>query len=172
MPRSESLQQLKHSAPELASSITLDYLELYGLRPSVEKIKEAGIHARVASPRILKPSEQKIIRFLLSLNCDILVRSGGLLYDLIQTTESDNAPTTRPQVDWRFQPQRRELGNCLDFTRLRRNACYTGIRFEFRTNSRVNRKSSTYETRSHRLLSFASFPHGTLCILSIPFRWH
>ena len=93
-----SLQQLKHSAPELACSITLDYLELYGLRPSVEKIKDAGIHARVASPRILKPSEQKIIRFLLSLKCDILVRSGGLLYDLIQTTESDNAPTSRPQL--------------------------------------------------------------------------
>lgn len=91
-----SLQQLKRSTPDLASSITLDYLELYGLRPSVEKIKEAGIQPRVASPRILKPSEQKIIRFLLSLNCDILVRSGGLLYDLIQTTGKDQ--TARPQL--------------------------------------------------------------------------
>jgi U32 family peptidase len=94
----ESLQQLKNSAPELASSITLDYLELYGLRPSVEKIKEAGIQPRVASPRILKPSEQKIIRFLLSLNCDILVRSGGLLYDLIQTTEGESETTARPKL--------------------------------------------------------------------------
>ena len=91
-----SLQQLKRSTPDMASSITLDYLELYGLRPSVEKIKEAGIQPRVASPRILKPSEQKIIRFLLSLNCDILVRSGGLLYDLIQTTGKDQ--TARPQL--------------------------------------------------------------------------
>lgn len=91
-----SLQQLKRSTPDLASSITLDYLELYGLRPSVEKIKEAGLQPRVASPRILKPSEQKIIRFLLSLNCDILVRSGGLLYDLIQTTGKDQ--TARPQL--------------------------------------------------------------------------
>ena len=65
-------------------SITLDYLELYGLRPSVEKIKSADIVARVASPRILKPSEQNIIRFLLSLDCEILVRSGGLLNDLLQ----------------------------------------------------------------------------------------
>ena len=92
----ESLLQLKKSTPNLSSSITLDYLELYGLRPSIEKIRESGIQPRVASPRILKPSEQKIIRFLLSLNCDILVRSGGLLYDLIQTADRD--PTDRPQL--------------------------------------------------------------------------
>ena len=71
------------------ASITLDYLELYGLRPSVEKIREAGLKPRVASPRILKPSEQNVIRFLLSLECEILVRSGGLLFDLIQNEASD-----------------------------------------------------------------------------------
>ena len=72
------------------ASITLDYLELYGLRPSVEKIREAGLTPRVASPRILKPSEQNVIRFLLSLQCAILVRSGGLLYDLVnQNSESE-----------------------------------------------------------------------------------
>ncbi len=73
------------------ASITLDYLELYGLRPSVEKIQSAGIKARVASPRILKPSEQNVIRFLTSLKCDILVRSGGLLHDLIQETLADSS---------------------------------------------------------------------------------
>ncbi|MFT7633003.1 MAG: putative protease [Mariniblastus sp.] len=73
-------------------SITLDYLELYGLRPSVEKIRAAGFRPRVASPRILKPSEQNVIRFLRSLECDILVRSGGLLFDLInQTTGPEDA---------------------------------------------------------------------------------
>lgn len=65
------------------ASITLDYLELYGLRPSVEQIQAAGIVPRVASPRILKPAEQNVIRFLLSLDCEIVVRSGGLLYDLV-----------------------------------------------------------------------------------------
>lgn len=68
-------------------SITLDYLELYGLRPSIEQIQAAGISARVASPRILKPSEQKIMRFLLSLECDILVRSGGLLEGLVDSCQ-------------------------------------------------------------------------------------
>lgn len=71
------------------ASITLDYLELYGLRSAVEKINAAPVGAsgnrirsRVASPRILKPAEQKVIRFLESLGCDILVRSAGLLHDL------------------------------------------------------------------------------------------
>jgi putative protease len=63
-------------------SITLDYLELYGLRPSVEAVQAAGIEARVASPRILKPSEQRIVNFLLRLDCAIVVRSGGLLQAL------------------------------------------------------------------------------------------
>lgn len=61
------------------ASITLDYLELYGLRPAVEKIKAAGIEARVASPRILKPHEQRVVNYLLRLECALLVRSGGLL---------------------------------------------------------------------------------------------
>jgi U32 family peptidase len=61
------------------ASITLDYLELYGLRDSVEQIKAAGITPRVASPRVLKPQEQRIVNFLLRLDCPIVVRSGGLL---------------------------------------------------------------------------------------------
>ena len=76
-------EQLKAAIELKPDSITLDYLELYGLRPSIEQIKEHGIVARVASPRILKPSEQKVVRFLLSLQCQILIRSGGLLHDLV-----------------------------------------------------------------------------------------
>ena len=64
------------------SSITLDYLDLYGLRPSVERVKSSGLSARVASPRILKPGESRILDFLLSLDCAILVRSAGMLHTL------------------------------------------------------------------------------------------
>ncbi|MEM7531729.1 MAG: DUF3656 domain-containing protein [Chloroflexota bacterium] len=64
------------------ASITLDYLDLYGLRPAVEQIQAKGIRARVASPRVLKPNEQRIVNFLLRLKCDIVVRSGGLLHAL------------------------------------------------------------------------------------------
>lgn len=74
------------------ASITLDYLELYGLRPSVEKIRAAGLRPRVASPRILKPTEQNVIRFLTSLECDILVRSGGLLYDVVRSEAGMGRP--------------------------------------------------------------------------------
>jgi U32 family peptidase len=49
------------------------------LRPAVQKIKAAGIIPRVASPRVLKPQEQRIVNFLLRLDCQIVVRSGGLL---------------------------------------------------------------------------------------------
>jgi putative protease len=72
-------EQLDAALQMNPASITLDYLELYGLRPSVERIKDAGITPRVASPRVLKPQEQRIVNFLLRLDCPILVRSGGLL---------------------------------------------------------------------------------------------
>jgi putative protease len=65
-------------------SITLDYLELYGLRPAVERIEASGIRARVASPRVLKPDEERVVNFLRKLGCDILVRSSGLLHTLTQ----------------------------------------------------------------------------------------
>jgi putative protease len=61
------------------ASITLDYLDLYGLRPSLERIRAAGLQPRVASPRVLKPGEERIADFLVSCDCPILVRSAGLL---------------------------------------------------------------------------------------------
>lgn len=72
-------EQLEAAISLNPSSITLDYLDLYGLRPSVEKLQASKITARVASPRILKPEESKILDFLLKLDCEILVRAGGML---------------------------------------------------------------------------------------------
>ncbi|MEQ1886751.1 MAG: U32 family peptidase [Bryobacteraceae bacterium] len=72
-------EQLKAAMECAPSSITLDYLDLYGLRPSIEKVRSSGVAVRVASPRILKPGEVKIANFLVSLECPILVRSSGLL---------------------------------------------------------------------------------------------
>jgi len=70
------------------ASITLDYLELYGLRPAVERVRGAGLRVRVASPRVLKPNEQNIVHFLLALGGEILVRSAGLLHDLAAQPEA------------------------------------------------------------------------------------
>ena len=73
-------EQLEAALGSHPSSITLDYLDLYGLRSSVERIKSRGMSVGVASPRVLKPGEGRILDFLLSLNCAILVRSAGILH--------------------------------------------------------------------------------------------
>jgi putative protease len=78
-------EQLEAAIQARPDEIVLDYLELYGLRPSVERILENGIHAVVASPRVLKPDEERIHKFLLSLPVSaILVRSIGLLHTLLE----------------------------------------------------------------------------------------
>jgi U32 family peptidase len=78
-------EQMEAAIAAKPDSITLDYLDLYGLRPSVQRVKAAGVQVRVASPRILKPGESRIVDFLLSLQCPILVRSTGILHTLKET---------------------------------------------------------------------------------------
>jgi putative protease len=75
-------EQLTAAIEVAPASITLDYLDLYGLKPSVERVKSAGLAVRVASPRVLKPGEDRVVQFLLRLECPILVRSTGLLQSL------------------------------------------------------------------------------------------
>jgi putative protease len=75
-------EQLEAALASCPASITLDYLDLYGLRSSVERVKSTGIPVRVASPRVLKPGESRILEFLLSLDCEILLRSAGMLHAL------------------------------------------------------------------------------------------
>jgi putative protease len=72
-------EQLDAAIELSPDSITLDYLDLYGLRPSIERVRQAEIAVRVAGPRVLKPGEEKIVDFLLGCDCPILVRSTGLL---------------------------------------------------------------------------------------------
>ncbi|HVO97362.1 MAG TPA: U32 family peptidase [Bryobacteraceae bacterium] len=75
-------EQLDAAIELRPSSITLDYLDLYGLRPSVERVKQSAVAVRVASPRVLKPGESRILNFLLSLDCPILLRPAGMLHAL------------------------------------------------------------------------------------------
>lgn len=72
-------EQLDSAIDLRPASITLDYLDLYGLRPSLDRVKSSGIPARVASPRVLKPGEARIVNFLASLDCSILVRAAGMI---------------------------------------------------------------------------------------------
>jgi U32 family peptidase len=75
-------EQLETAIKVQPATITLDYLDLYGLRPAIEKVQASNITVRVASPRVFKPGEEKILDFLLKLDCEILVRAAGLLQDL------------------------------------------------------------------------------------------
>jgi len=75
-------EQLEAELASRPSSITLDYLDLYGLKPSLERVRASGISARVATPRVLKPGEERILEFLLGLGCTIVVRSSGILQAL------------------------------------------------------------------------------------------
>jgi putative protease len=83
-------EQLEAAITATPDSITLDYLDLYGLRPSVQHVKDADLQVRVASPRVLKPGESRIVAFLVSLDCPILVRATGILHTLkaLQATRS------------------------------------------------------------------------------------
>ncbi|HVW11937.1 MAG TPA: DUF3656 domain-containing protein, partial [Bryobacteraceae bacterium] len=74
--------QLEAALTLAPASITLDYLDLYGLRPSVERVRSSGIPVRVASPRVLKPGEARIVNFLRSFDCPIVVRASGILHSL------------------------------------------------------------------------------------------
>jgi U32 family peptidase len=75
-------EQLDAALSLAPASITLDYLDLYGLKPSVDRVLQAKIPVRVATPRILKPGEERIVDFLLRLGCPLLVRPAGLLHHL------------------------------------------------------------------------------------------
>ncbi|MCB1052806.1 MAG: U32 family peptidase, partial [Acidobacteria bacterium] len=61
------------------ASITLDYLDLFHVGRAVDQVKAAGLPVRIASPRILKPGEEKIAQFLVKQACPVLVRANGLL---------------------------------------------------------------------------------------------
>ena len=63
-------EQLEAAIALEPASITLDYLDLYGLKPSVDRLLGSGIAARVASPRVLKPGEGRIAEFLAACNAD------------------------------------------------------------------------------------------------------
>ena len=65
--------------------ITLDFLEVHGLREAVQEIKKNNKIAVVATPRIIKPNEERLYTFYLRLKADaLLVRSAGFLNQLLE----------------------------------------------------------------------------------------
>ena len=65
------------------STIIVDFLEVHGLKDACEAVKEKGCKLVVAAPRIFKPGEERLVRYLLKLKPDaLLIRSTGLLWQL------------------------------------------------------------------------------------------
>ena len=66
-----------------ADGVYLDFLELTGTGIALRELRAAGARVGVAPPRIRKPGEEKIDRYLESLAPDsVLVRSLGALFEL------------------------------------------------------------------------------------------
>ncbi len=66
-----------------ASGVYLDFLELTGTGSALRDLRAAGALVGVAPPRIRKPGEEKIDRYLAGLSPDaVLVRSLGALFEL------------------------------------------------------------------------------------------
>ncbi|MFT3773404.1 MAG: DUF3656 domain-containing protein [Minicystis sp.] len=79
-----SLAQAEAAVAAGADGVYLDFLELTGTGAAVRALRAHGpVHITVAPPRIRKPGEEKIDRYLDSLEPDaILVRSLGALHEL------------------------------------------------------------------------------------------
>ena len=65
------------------TEVGLDFLEVHGLQAAVQRVQAAGKRAVVATPRVLKPDEERLSTFYLRLRADaLLVRSIGMLHSL------------------------------------------------------------------------------------------
>ncbi|MFO0562175.1 MAG: U32 family peptidase [Polyangiales bacterium] len=79
-----TLSQAHAAVDAGADGVYLDFLELQGTGAAVRALRERGpVHITLAPPRIRKPGEEKIDRYLASLSPDaVLIRSLGALRDL------------------------------------------------------------------------------------------
>jgi putative protease len=72
--------------------VYLDFLELTGTGSALRELRAGGALVGVAPPRIRKPGEEKIDRYLEGLSPDaVLVRSLGALFELEQRAASGSA---------------------------------------------------------------------------------
>ena len=55
------------------NEIILDFLEVHGLQDVVNLVKASGRNVVVATPRVLKPNEERLWRFYLRLGADALL---------------------------------------------------------------------------------------------------
>lgn len=81
-----TLEQARAAHEAGASGVYLDFLELTGTGEALRALRAEGAFVGVAPPRIRKPGEEKIDRFVSSLEPDaVLVRGLGALRELVST---------------------------------------------------------------------------------------
>jgi hypothetical protein len=72
-------------AREVRLEIVLDFLEVQGLRKVAKALQSDGHRVVLATPRIVKPGEERVLAFFLGTPCDaLLVRSVGMLQRLAE----------------------------------------------------------------------------------------
>ncbi len=78
--------------------VILDFLEVHGLRQAVALVRDAHKRCIVATPRVLKPGEERLARFYLKLQPDaLLLRSTGLLHQLTELGRPGALPENKSQ---------------------------------------------------------------------------
>ncbi len=78
-----NLEQARAALAAKADGVILDFLELVGTGEAARDLLATGAHVTLTAPRIRKPGEEKIDRFLRTQNPSaMLVRSLGALYEL------------------------------------------------------------------------------------------
>ena len=87
--------------------VIVDFLEVHGLKDAVNAVQAAGRRCVVATPRVLKPDEQRLWRFYLGLKADaLLVRSAGMLMALLELggpgAPLEDPPATIPALEGDF----------------------------------------------------------------------
>jgi collagenase-like PrtC family protease len=64
--------------------VIVDFLEVQGLQEAVAAVRAAGKRVVVATPRVLKPEEDRMWRFYVKIGADaLLVRSAGMVQQLL-----------------------------------------------------------------------------------------
>ena len=154
--------QLEAAISLRPATITLDILDLYGLRPSLDRIRAASLEARVAGPRVLKPGEERIVDFLVRLR----LRDSGAL---------DGPPGRAPRTaarpaDRRLQLERRQRGHRRRTARPRSRPDRSHARPQRRAGGRTRAPDRRRAHRGHRLSAPPRIPHRALRLLPLPFE--
>lgn len=84
-----TLEQATAAAEAGANGVYLDFLELTGTGEALRALRANGVFVGVAPPRIRKPGEEKIDKYIASLEPDaVLVRGLGALRELSKAREA------------------------------------------------------------------------------------